>query len=77
MAILSIHNRWHPLYTSSQEEPLDVLETFRTRQHHEQGYRIGVHDEFLNAVPSGYNKQTQTCVVLTSIVDRYRCQNNL
>jgi hypothetical protein len=74
LAILSIHNRWHPLYTSSEEEPLDVLETFRTRQHHEQGYRMGVHDEFLDAVPTS---RAQTCIVLTSIVDRYRCQNNL
>jgi len=51
-------DRWHPLHTSSEEDPLDVLETFRTRQHHEQGYRIGVHDEFLNAVPCGYDKQS-------------------
>ncbi len=49
-------DRWHPLYTTSQAEPWEVLQTFRTRQHHEQGYRVGVHDESLNAVPCGYDK---------------------
>jgi len=49
-------DRWHPLYTTSQAEPLEVLQTFRMRQHHEQGYRVGVHDESLNAVPCGYDK---------------------
>jgi hypothetical protein len=29
---------------------------FRQRQHHEQGYRVGVHDEFLDAAPCGYDK---------------------
>ena len=51
-------DRWHPLYTSSDAEPLEVLQTFRTRQHHEQGYRVGVHDENLNAIPCGYDKQS-------------------
>ena len=51
-------DRWHPLYTTSEAEPWEVLQTFRARQHHEQGYRIGVHDEFLNAVPCGYDKQS-------------------
>jgi hypothetical protein len=31
---------------------------FRWRQHHEQGYRVGVWDEFLDAVPSGYDKKS-------------------
>ena len=35
-----------------------MLETFRSRQHHEQGYRVEVHDEFLNATPCGYDKQS-------------------
>ena len=51
-------DRWHPLYTSSDAPPLEVLETFRARQHHEQGYRVGVHDENLNAIPCGYDKQS-------------------
>ena len=51
-------DRWHPLYTTSTANPLEVLRTFRTRQHHEQGYRVGGHDESLNAVPCGYDKQS-------------------
>jgi hypothetical protein len=51
-------DRWHPLYTTSAAEPLEVLEEFRQRQHHEQAYRLGVHDEFLNAVPCGYDKDS-------------------
>jgi hypothetical protein len=51
-------DRWHPLYTTSEATPHAVLKTFRKRQHHEQAYRVGVHDEFLNAVPCGYDKQS-------------------
>ena len=51
-------DRWHPLYTSSTADPLAVLQTFRARQHHEQGYRVGVHDEHLNAAPCGYDKES-------------------
>jgi hypothetical protein len=51
-------DRWHPLYTSSAAKPLDVLHDFRQRQHHEQGYRVGVHDEFMNATPCGYDKDS-------------------
>jgi hypothetical protein len=31
---------------------------FRGRQHHEQGYRVAVHDEFLDAAPAGYDKDS-------------------
>jgi hypothetical protein len=51
-------DRWHPLYTSSAEEPIEVLQAFRTRQHHEQGYRVEVHDENLNAAPCAYDKDS-------------------
>lgn len=51
-------DRWHPLYSTSTAEPHDVLTTFRCRQHHEQAYRVGKHDEFLDAVPCGYHKQS-------------------
>lgn len=51
-------DRWHPLFTTSQEGPVDVLTTFRKRQHHEQAYRIGVHDEMLDAAPPGYDKDS-------------------
>jgi hypothetical protein len=49
-------DRWHPLFTTSDAEPAEVLGMFRGRQHHEQAYRVGVHDEFLDAVPCGYDK---------------------
>src|SRR5262249_47454501 len=51
-------DRWHPLYTSGQAEPVEILGQFRQRQHHEQAYRIGVHDEFLDAAPCGYDKDS-------------------
>ena len=51
-------DRWHMLYTTSLGPPPDVLGLFRQRQHHEQAYRVGVHDEFLDAVPCGYDKES-------------------
>jgi hypothetical protein len=51
-------DRWHPLYTTSRAQPLEVLHAFRARQHHEQGYRVGVHDQHLNATPCGYDKHS-------------------
>jgi hypothetical protein len=51
-------DRWHPLYTTGDAEPIDVLGAFRQRQHHEQGYRVAVHDEFMNATPCGYDKDS-------------------
>jgi hypothetical protein len=52
-------DRWHPLFTTSTAEPLEVLHTYRQRQHHEQGYRVGVHDLSLDAVPCGYDKDSR------------------
>jgi hypothetical protein len=46
-------DRWHPLFTTGQAAPADGLEQFRRRQHHDQAYRVGVYDEFLDAVPCG------------------------
>jgi hypothetical protein len=51
-------DRWHPLYTTSAAEPVDVLQDFRQRQHHEQGYRVLGHDLFVDAVPCGYDKES-------------------
>jgi hypothetical protein len=51
-------DRWHPLYTSGDAEAGEVVDTFRLRQHQEQGYRVQVHGEFLNAVPCGYDKES-------------------
>lgn len=51
-------DRWHALFILHDDVSplLDLLHEFRTRQHHEQGYRIGVHDMALDTVPSGYPK---------------------
>src|SRR5207244_8208712 len=51
-------DRWHPLFTTSLLGPDEVLGLFRLRQRHEQGYRVGMHDEFLDAVPCGYDKES-------------------
>jgi len=51
-------DRWHPLYTTSTAEPPEVLTDFRCRQHHEQAYRVGKHDQFMDALPCGYNKHS-------------------
>ena len=51
-------DRWHPLFSTSLLEQDEVLGLFRLRQRHEQGYRVGVHDEFLDAVPCGYDKES-------------------
>jgi hypothetical protein len=51
-------DRWHPLHTTSAGFPEDVLTVFRTRQHQEQAYRVGVYDAFLDAVPCGYDKES-------------------
>jgi hypothetical protein len=52
------HDRWHPLYTTGAAAPPEVLATYRQRQHHEQGYRVTVHDEGLNASPHGYDNES-------------------
>ena len=50
-------DRWHILYTNDERRaPYRLIEEFRSRQRHEQGYRIGVHDLDLDAVPNGYDK---------------------
>ncbi len=51
-------DRWHPLYTTATLEAADILPTFRARQNHEQGYRVGVHDLGMDAVPCGYDKES-------------------
>jgi hypothetical protein len=51
-------DRWHPLFTTTLGEPNEVLTMFRGRQGHEQAYRVGVYDEFLDAVPCGYDKES-------------------
>lgn len=52
------HDRWHPLFTTTAADPLDVLTMFRGRQYQEQAFRVGVHDLGLDAVPCGYDKDS-------------------
>jgi hypothetical protein len=51
-------DRWHALFVLHDDTtpPLDLLHEYRTRQHHEQGHRIGVHDLWIDTSPSGYPK---------------------
>ena len=51
-------DRWHTLFILHDDVTLalDLLHEYRTRQHHEQGHRIGVHDLWLDTCPSGYPK---------------------
>lgn len=51
-------DRWHALFILHDDKTsaLDLLHEFRTRQHHEQGYRIGLHDLGFDTAPSGYPK---------------------
>ena len=51
-------DRWHPLYTTKHSRPHNVLTDFRKRQNQEQAFRVEVHDEFVNAVPCGYDKDS-------------------
>ncbi len=54
-------DRWHVLYVNDERTPpYRLIQEFRQRQHHEQGYRIGVHDLDLDAVPSGYAKASRS-----------------
>ncbi len=53
-------DRWHILYVNDERTPAyRLIQEFRQRQHHEQGYRIGVHDLDLDAVPCGYAKASR------------------
>jgi hypothetical protein len=53
--------RWHALFVFGDEatDALTLIKEFRARQHHEQTYRILLHDAFVDTVPSGYNKQSR------------------
>lgn len=53
--------RWHALWIFGDEhtEPYDVVNEFRARQHHEQTYRVMLHDVHVDTAPSGYNKRSR------------------
>jgi hypothetical protein len=54
-------DRWHALFVFGDEATAAraLVEEFRARQHHEQAYRILLHDAFVDTVPSGYNKHSR------------------
>jgi hypothetical protein len=51
-------DRWHAIFVLHDDTTpaLELLHEYRTRQHHEQGHRIGVHDLWIDTSPSGYPK---------------------
>jgi hypothetical protein len=53
-------DRWHALWVfgDNQTPAYDLVQQFRSRQHHEQAYRIMLHDAFVDTAPSGYNKNS-------------------
>lgn len=53
-------DRWHALFVFGDDKtiPYKTVQEFRTRQHHEQTYRVMLHDAFVDTVPSGYNKKS-------------------
>jgi hypothetical protein len=53
-------DRWHALYVfrDNATPALTLIQEFRARQHHEQTYRILLHDAFVDAAPSGYSKRS-------------------
>ncbi|WP_437681457.1 hypothetical protein [Sorangium sp. So ce131] len=52
-------DRWHALFVLHDDTtpPLELLHEYRTRQHHEQGHRIGVRDLWIDTSASGYPKR--------------------
>ncbi len=52
-------DRWHPLFTTTDATLQDGLKYFRKRQNEEQGFRVEVHDEFVDAAPCGYDKHSR------------------
>jgi hypothetical protein len=53
-------HRWHALFVfrDNATEALTLIQEFRARQHHEQTYRVLLHDAFVDAAPSGYSKHS-------------------
>jgi hypothetical protein len=52
--------RWHALWIIGDDTsgPRAIIEEFRTRQQHEQTYRIMLHDIHVDTAPSGYDKES-------------------
>ena len=50
---------YHVLYTNiARKHSIGLIQEFRSRQHHEQAYRVGVHDLNLDAITHGYVKDS-------------------
>lgn len=50
---------YHVLYTNvAYEHSISLIQQFRSRQNHEQAYRVGVHDLNLDAITHGYVKDS-------------------
>ena len=50
---------YHVLYTNvARKHSICLIQEFRSRQHHEQAYRVGVHDLNLDAITHGYVKDS-------------------
>ncbi len=54
------HERWHALWVFGDDTTAAwaLVQEYRGRQHHEQTYRVLVHDAALDAAPSGYAKRS-------------------
>lgn len=53
-------DRWHALWVF-QDDDTDrwaIVQEYRTRQHHEQTYRVLVHDVYIDTASSGYDKNS-------------------
>lgn len=53
-------DRWHALWVfgDDRSDRWDIISEFRSRQHHEQTYRVMLHDSHVDTVASGYNKKS-------------------
>lgn len=53
--------RWHALWVfgDTTTAAFDLVKRYRARQHHEQRYRVLLHDAFVDTAPSGYNKRSR------------------
>ena len=53
-------DRWHALWVfgDDRSDRWDIISEFRSRQHHEQTYRVMLHDSHIDTAVSGYNKKS-------------------
>lgn len=53
-------DRWHAIWVFHDDTTpgYELVKEFRQRQHHEQTYRIMLHDAYVDTVPSGYDKNS-------------------